>query len=195
MAEKTTVKVSLSRMHKIADRLKDISGKLFREAEELSQSEVASGYAGEAQIARFDAKAIRAEELSAKGERYLRAGVEVRAAIGRENERRGVSALLATSEGVNRLIAHNKLRLEHAKAGGIPPAELATYKPIPGTESRFGQALSISIVSASQRADIEKRLAELQRESFAVSDKIAEANAPRMDFEMDADIAAEVLGA
>lgn len=195
MAEKTTIKVSLSRMHKIADRLKDLSSKLFQESSELARNEAVSGYAGEAQIARFEAKAARSMELSEKAERYVRAAIEVRAAIGRENETRGVNALLTSLEGVKRLTAHNKELLEHAKTAGIPPAELASYKPIAGTESRFGGGLSISILGAERRAIIEKRLGELQRESFSLSDRIAEQNAPRMDFEMDADIAAEVQGA
>jgi hypothetical protein len=194
MTNKTTIKISLSRLHKIADRLKERSTELFRESIEKAHPAQISGFTGEAQVARFVAQGNDAMELSDKAERYARLGAEVRAAIGRENESRGINGMLAKLDGVKRLAAHKKELLEHAKSDAIAPAELASYKPISGAESRYGSALSVATLSPEHLATIEKSLSSLQREAFALSDQIAEANAPRMEIELDADIASEVTG-
>ncbi len=189
----TRIDVSLARTHKIAERLKTRASELFKEAQANAQVTHVNGTTGDSHVQRLAAQGQKAIELSARGERYLRAAATVRAAIGRENQARGINDLLAQLDAVNRLAAHKKELLEQAKADGIEPSELAVYKPLNGSEARYG-GIAVNVLGAQARTELESAVSTLQREAFQLSDRIAEANAARMALELDEDIALEVTG-
>ena len=90
----TTIEISLSRAHKIGERLKTRGTELFNEAFSMAKASQIAGTSGEQQIARLAEKAARAMQLHAESERYMRAAAAVRAAISRENSARGIDKLL-----------------------------------------------------------------------------------------------------
>jgi hypothetical protein len=189
------IEISLSRLHKVAERLKNKATELMAEAISQAQAVHVAGSTGDAHIQRLTEQGAAAMTLSEQAERYLRIHGDVRAVIGRENQSRGINGLLAQQETVNRVVAHLKGILEHAKASGIAPAELSAYKPL-NPDSRYSTGnITVVVVSAEQRTALEDRIKKLQREAFQLSDKVAEANAPRLTLELDDDIAAEVTGA
>jgi hypothetical protein len=187
--------ISLSRAHKIAERIKTRMGELFSEAAGLAAVQNVTGVSGDAQVAKLSEQGARALEVFGRAEKFSAELAALRARIGAENQERGVNAMLARLEGYNRIVANLKALINQGKAAGITPAELAGYKPL--TESsRFGAiAVSVVVLKAEQLAQLEQRLAQVQREAFALSDQIAEANAARFTVELADDIAAEVTGA
>ncbi len=191
----TRIEISLSRAHKIAERLKTQAADLSKEA--LAQAQVThiAGITGDAHIQRLSAQGDKAMALSAKSERYLRVMADVRTVIARENEARGINALLARLDVVNRLVTQKKELLEQAKSDGIEPSELASYKPLMGSEARsYSAGVAVNVLGQTRREVLEAALSQLQREAVQVSDRIAEANAARLALELDDDIAVEVTG-
>lgn len=187
--------ISLSRAHKIAERIKARMGELFSEAAGLAAVQNVTGVSGDAQVAKLSEQGARALEVFSRAEKFSVELAALRARIGAENQERGVNAMLARLEGYNRLVANLKSLINQGKAAGIAPAELAGYKPLTDS-TRFGAiAVSVVVLKAEQVAQLEQRLAQAQREAFALSDQIAEANAARFTVELADDIAAEVTGA
>lgn len=191
----TRIEISLSRAHKIAERLKTQAADLSKEALSQAQTAHIAGITGEAHIQRLSAQGDKAMALSAKSERYLRVMAEVRTVIARENEARGINGLLARLDVVNRLVTQKKELLEQAKSDGIEPMELATYKPLMGSEARsYSSGVAVNVLGQVRREALESALSQLQREAVQLSDRIAEANAARLALELDEDIALEVTG-
>lgn len=187
----TQIEVSLARAHKIAERLKDRATQLFQEATSLASSVRIMALTGEGQVQRLSTQGARALELSGKAERYTLAAAAVRAVIARENQSRGINELLGKMDGLNRVLNHKKELLTHAKAEGLQVGELANYKAI-SDDVRYG--LSVNVFDDAARQAIEAQVAQLQREIYMLSDRIAEANAQRVALTMDEDLAQEVTG-
>lgn len=190
----TTISVSLTRAHKIAERLKTQASQLMSEATAAASAARIASVPGESQLARLKAQGASAVELSSKAARFLRACATVRAIISRENEARGIGAKLAKLDAVNKLAAHSKELLETAKGGQLELNELAEYKPL-ANESAYASMTTVNVVDAANRASIQEEAARLQREAMQLSDEIAEANAARLSFELDDDLAAFATGA
>ena len=189
-----TLQITLSRTHKISERLKARATEFFKEALTLGQVARESGSSGESHVQRLTEQGQKALALSEKAERYSRITAEVRAVIGRENETRGINALLARLDAVNRILAHKKELLEQAKSAGIAPAELLTFKPLAVSESRFNSGIQVKVLDDAAQQVLEQSVAALQREAFQLADQVAEANAARLTLTLDDDIAAEVTG-
>ena len=189
-----TFQVTLSRTHKISERLKARATEFFKEAVSLGQIAREMGNSGDGQVQRLTEQGQTALVLSGKAERYSRVTAEVRAVIGRENETRGINALLARLDAVNRILAHKKEMLEHSKAVGLSLAELLAFKPLVSMDSRFSSGVQVKVLDADARVELEQSVTALQREAFQLADHIAEANAARLTLTLDDDIAAEVTG-
>lgn len=187
----TILDVSLSRTHKIAERLKARATELLAEALTLSHPVSVTG-TGTAQGQRLAGQGQRALERTEMGQRFLRAGATVRTVIARANEARGINDLLAQLDAVNRLVTHHKSLLEQAKQAGISAEELETFQPLNTQSLHYG--VTVNVMANDVRTKVESQLAVLQREAFQLADRIAEANAGRLKLELDDDIAAEVTG-
>lgn len=188
------LEITLSRAHKIAERLKGKATELTSEAERLAHSVGLSGKtAGKSQTERLASQGAQAIELAVSAERHLRAVANVRAIIGRENEKRGINALLAKSDAVNKAIALRKSIVEQAKDGAITVGEFAEFTPL--SEDSYMRSVMVNVFTDEQRSAMAADLAKLQREAFALADQVAEANAGRFALELDDDMAAEVTGA
>lgn len=189
------IEITLSRAHKIAERLKTKAAEMSAEAERLSSSAPVSGKTGPAQAPRLAAQGTDALALVDGAERVLRAVAGVRAHIARENEKRGINRLLGLSDAVNRSIGFKKTLMDNAKDGSIGHDELDLYKPLKDDSSYGSGAIRVNVFTDAQRASLGANIAKLQRESFALADQVAEANASRFSLELDDDIAEMATGA
>ncbi len=192
-----TFELSLSRLHKVAERLKTIANEALTSAHKLSQNVHLSGVGGASQVERLQSQARDAFEASARAEKYLRECARVRTIIGQHNEQRGINALMAQQDVVNKLIAHKKALLDQAKAvGSIAPSELLEYKSVSTVETRYGSnaGVSVNVLGAASAVRLEEELSALQREAFALSDKMAELNSARVSVAFEPQIAKDVLG-
>ena len=118
----------------------------------------------------------------------------MRAAIGRENEKRGINTLLAKSSAVNSALATHKTLCEQAKEASMSLSELSEYKPLSDDSYGMGR-VSVNVFNAEQITSLEEKVTLLQREAFALADQVAEANAARFAMDIDDAMAALVTGA
>lgn len=186
--------ISLSRAHKIAERMKTRMNEQFNEAQSLASEQNVAGFTGEVQVAKLVDQGLRAVAVFDRAEKMSIALATLRARIGAENQERGINAMLARLEGLNRAVSNLKAIIVHGKGDGIAPTELATYKPLVESRGFGSQAVSVNVFSADAVAALEQRVAQAQRDAFVLSDQIAEANAARFELELDDEIAAEVTG-
>lgn len=188
------IELSLSRAHKVAERLKSASKEAFGEAISLAAPQTIRGVAGKAHVERLQAQEARAMALMNRAELLSQALVSVRTRIGQENETRGISGMLAELEGLNRLISQRKELLAYAKEDSLSIAELSDYRQFGTGESPSPYGVQVRMLSDAARSQLEEAIAVAQREAYALSDRIAEANARRMSLELDDAIAQEVTG-
>lgn len=194
---KVVVEVSLSRLHKVAERLKIIANEALASSQRLAQNVSLNGVGGASQVERLKAQAKDAFEASERAEKYLRECARVRTQIGSQNEQRGIAALMAQQDVVNKLVSHKKSLLEQAKSvGAVAPDELLDYKVVVSGEGRFSMSsgVSVNVLGSGAVSTLEQEISDLQREAFTLSDKMAELNSARVKMEFDPEIAKEVLG-
>lgn len=188
-----TVNITLTRAHKIAERLKTQANQLLQEAVTAASAATVSGTS----VSQVDRLRTRGETVSptlAEAQRYLMANAAVRAVISRENETRGISAKLARLDAVNKMLATSKSVLEAAQRGTLMLHELSEYKPLSNEGLAYG-GLSVNVVNEQTLEAVKASVASLQREAVLLADEIAEANAARVSFELDDDLAAFATGA
>ena len=187
------LQISLSRAHKVAERIKTRMGELFAEAQSRASVQTLTGVT-DLQVSKLQSAGREALELNARAEKFALALAKLRAAIGAENHVRGINAMLAELDALNRIVANKKAMLVHAKADGIAPQDLATYKPLVENRS-YSLGVTVTVLDAESAQGLAESLAAAQRDVFSLSDRIAEANAARFTFELDDDVASEVTGA
>ncbi len=186
------IEVTLSRMHKIAERLKSLANEANAEALRLGSAELVSGKAA-GQVERLKERAKRALDLSRQGGEYTMALATVRAVIGAENARHGISDLLAKQDAVNQVLGHARAMLAACKEGTVLLSELESYQPLE-KDSAFHRGIQVRVMGPDFAEFFEREIKRLQREAFGLSDKIAEANARRVQVDLPKDIAETVLG-
>ena len=190
----TTIDISLSRAHKIAERLKTRGNELFTEAFGLAKSTNVTGTTGESQIERLADNASRAMQLLELSDRFLRGAATVRAAISQQNAARGIDRLLCELDAVNRLLVHARsLHAEATQKSAVPLAELPGFKSL-AADSAYSAGVDVQVLSPAQERALAARIEQLQQESFELTDRMAELNGPRLSFELDDELAAAVIG-
>lgn len=188
----TTIQVSLTRAHKIAERLKAHATELLSNSMVSGSPTLINGRAA-AQLERMGASGIKAVADFEKAERVLRACANVRTVIARENQSRGISAKLAELDAVNKLVAQAKSLHESFGSAQIELNEVATYQPL-GNEGSYQSGLRVNVVEPASRDSLQQHLRRLQREAVQLSDAVAEANAARVELVLDDDLAAIATG-
>lgn len=190
-----TIKVTLSRAHKIVERLKLRSTELLAEAESLSQPAPVNLRllpGNPDAIDRYLDRGVRVMALLAEAEAIQRTGAYVREVIAVENVRRDISEKLSQLEVCNKLLASLKalsgLRLPADMEFSNVPAILA------GSKDEEPLGLRLNVLTPQQRAELKTKLSTLQRESVVLSDQIAEANAAPVELTLEDNIAALALG-
>jgi hypothetical protein len=188
----TQLTISLSRAHKIAERIKTRMNELAAEATALMGNQSVSGVGGEAQITKLQGMATKGMAALDQALVYSEAFAKLRSAIGAQNQSRGINEMLAELESLNRTMGTLKTVLSSTSAKAIAPSELAEYKPL--NTSNMHASIAVAVLAPEQVNYLTDRHAKAQREAFALSDRIAEANAKSFTVDLPDDIAAVVTG-
>lgn len=188
----TTISVSLTRAHKIAERLKAQATQLLQEATVAAHSARLTSVTS-AQAERLNAQGKSVSELIAKAEVFTLATAKVRALISRENEARGISSMLAHLDAHNKLAQQLKSVVDIAKAGTLELSDVPEVK-LGADAAMVGVMHMVNVVPIEQRQSLQKRLDEHKRKAVQLSDEIAEANAARVSIELDDELAAFATG-
>lgn len=190
-----TIKVSLSRAHKIVERLKVHNTELLASVESLSVPAHVNvrlvGGNAEA-VKRYEARGSEVLEQLQQVEALARAGAYVRDVIARENVRRGISEKLSRLEAANKMVGalKNLSGLRH-------PADLE-FSDLPSllANAKDEEALSVrlNLLTPEHRNHLKQKLSALTREAVVLSDEVAEANAAPVELTLEDDIAALAMG-
>lgn len=185
-----TVTVTLSRAHKLAERLKAGATERFHSAQAAlaPRTEYVSTLT------------VRAKGLTAAAEKaklaldeavaWSEAAVGVRAAIGAANQTAGVAAMLAEQAGVNQRL--NWFQQLVATQGDSNPELSEFMANVAGTQAQ-DRAITLSVISSADQDRMRETLAALKRQAFALSDRIAVANAATIELSLPPAIADQVL--
>lgn len=187
------LKVSLSRAHKIAERLKEHAQEHQREAARLAAATSVTGVAGESQLSRLRAQSAQALARLAQADQYWNALSQVRAAIGAENEARGINAMLAELDATQKRVAIRKDMLSRADDSAMPLQELASFQPL-NPDTRMYGGVTVRMLDEAGTAQVRQELKELQRQAVALSDQIASANAASVSLTLPEAVAEDVAG-
>lgn len=191
--------VSLSRAHKIGERLKSRVSELTGLARTAGSPQHVQLRGGQQVATALQNNGDLAVAYLSGAVAYSAALTSLRIAISNENHKRGISDLMARLEEVNRRMAARKSVLTHC-AGSATALTINDFRETVAaatapTSNDYGSGYEVKMVSAFQMDQLTKEIAADNRESFALSDKIAELNAAPVSIEMDDEIAKEVTGA
>lgn len=184
------VSVTLSRAHKIAERLKAGAAERFTVAENGMGVQTAFSSMLPSLVPAMMASVQRAQTALGEARAWQAAYAEVRKAIGRANHEAGVSELLADQERINRELGWHQTLV--AGYGLSAPHLDVVLAPTSAAPAGVDRHLSFNVLSTEQLDALKATVARLRRESFALSDKVAEANATRVTLAIPADIAEQV---
>jgi hypothetical protein len=189
-----SITVTLSRAHKIADRLKGLVSAAAAQAREGLSVVNVNGFAGDQQVERFAERRSASIVAIARFDELNCALTGVRSAIGRANVAAGVSDLLANQEGLKRRFALLKEFAKEAGANELQPEQLKEYRPLAPKERGFAvdSGVSVSPVTPAQRLEFEATTARIQKELFALSDKLADLNAYKITIAVPESVANEL---
>lgn len=197
----TTLQLTLSRAHKLTERLKARASECFAQAREQASVVSMQSAPTAQQLDRLRRCGSRSVTLIAQAERYLAEYGKLRAAIGRENERRGISSQLAQIDVKRRLVSELRaLGWFTASDGTVPLDEVSSLprfnqEQSGGAVPQYAQPpVAVRVVSDADLAAISERLSGLRSEIIFLEDTLAELNAGRMNVELPDDIAAELTG-
>ena len=185
--------VTLTRAHKIVERIRSKLSELEKEIGFVLPTIQITGYAGEHQMAETKVLVNNALASQVKHKELLDIMTEIRTKVGAANVESGVSHLLAEQEGLSRRIALMKSILAKP-SNAISLDALPDYKPF-GEQNSFARVtgIQVSTLPTEISNDLATELTKLQTQAFALSDKMADANASRISLELPDNIA-EVLG-
>lgn len=179
------VKITLSRLHKLVERIKD-------RLKDLNDAASALG-AAKAWRASPTSEALAGvregvEQGFAAAREALALSTElakVRAAIAAHNERLGQNMRLAQHDALNAQLRALKATL--TAATGLDRIE---ELPVGAPVGQYGQ--STSSLTRADLAELQRLIDDTQRDVYRISDEIAEANATRVELDLRDDIAALV---
>lgn len=185
-----TYTLSLSRWHKVAERLTKSYSELAVELKEGFCNTRVTGYAGQEQIQRLRARAEELEtayDLALELEQYL---VAIRQALARANPKHGVATELARYDWLMR-----RQRLLQALLDGqtlamvsIDDLRECEIQVSGAQEDAYGRRRTAQLDMRLMRPSFEERLkaelAAVQAEGYALSDAIAERNRATLTIEL-----------
>lgn len=195
-----TIQNTLSRLHKIAERVNQRRIQLGEAILVATMPQSLDSATAAVQGRDLEQRAQQALEKDlVKHAAYLTAYQAIRNALARANVDHHISAVLAQQTAMrNRASLLQELldRPDHAvsltQAASIFEARQA--EPANAGIRRSLDVLSVSPISPEQRAALERELDDISRQMVRLDDQLADLNATRITVELDDDIAKEVLG-
>lgn len=179
--------VSISRLHKLADRLKAKIAELTSDAETALNAQTwRSGTVTQAQVNRATEQATQGYAALAQAEQLSRELARIRGIIATQNERLGINTKLGLQDVLNRQL--NALKSIVTNSGALLLDEVEVG------QSTGDYGISVTSQSSAQVQEAKQAIARLQREIFGLSDEVAEANATRIELELSDDVAALITG-
>lgn len=193
----STYVVTLSRAHKVADRLRQKMTEAQGQALAALKAEAIPVERSDAVIKELDARVSQGVELASKARRFSAAYARVRNAIGHANVMNEVGLALAEREHLLREIQHLKAVIAGLRSGTMSrevfeSLDADKLQAMKSANPIYGHGPSIRICPESIIAKFEDELAQVQRQEMRLSDQLADLNAGKVTLSVPADIAEEL---
>jgi hypothetical protein len=188
------VSITLSRAHKVADRLKGLVSAAAAAATSGFENAIVRGTTAD-QLENFQRRREDAKRALERFDELNCALLGVRSAIGRANVKAGVSDLLAHQEALKRKLSLVKSLVHAENPNEVQPEQLRDYRPLASGENavfRSDSAVSVCFVTPEMRKHFQTVAERVQKELFALSDKLSDLNGERLVIVLPAAIAQEV---
>lgn len=184
--------LSLSRWHKVAERLAKTYTELTIDAKIMLTQTQVTGYYGDAQVARLREESKQARENIKNAFAIQDCLVNLRKAIGDANARTGVAAELAEYDALCR---RHKLVETLLKVPTVEMVELNDLSQLPKqivVEGRYDSnrgAVRVCMMDSEAFAELMDEEAKLSSKVYALADKISDMNRERLTVELPEGIA------
>lgn len=199
MSASITLELTLSRWHKVAERLGSKAAESAAAASAAFCAQRVNGYAGAEQIqalreqADAGAKALSEHAIALSGQGAIRA------ALARANAEFGVSDLIARQEVANRRLKAIREILAGQKTDMVSPESLEAYKPFAEPQARYSYreepqgAISVRVLPRELEAELRSEAEALQASLHKLADEANDSNARRLKLAIPLD-AARIAG-
>jgi hypothetical protein len=184
--------LSLSRWHKVAERLSRTYTELTQGVRNTYNNTQISGYLGESQIVRMrDQGQCEANNLL-RAFKLQDALIQIRQAIGEINAKTGVNRELAEYDALMRRHKFLESILTAQTSDMVGLDELPMIPNRIGSEDRFDRmraGVKVKVMDSETEADLRIQTKALLVKAYALSDRISDLNREKLTLDLPEDIA------
>ena len=187
-----TCKLTLSRWHKVAERLsRDYTETVYKAKQALTQTRV-STYVGEGQEQALRDSVTDWKQRLERAFRLQDSVTEIRRTLGDENAKAGVTALLAEFDKLNR---RQKVLTEIVEGQAADMIGIGELKNIPQDYVANGDAydqrrpqLRVRMLDRAELQKLQTDLEAVRAKAYALADEIAERNKATVSLELTEEV-------
>lgn len=187
----TAVTVTLSRAHKLSERIKAHTSELLNQAKAGLGERQVPLTGQHSSVSRLTADATASVALFKEARRWAEAGASLRHALAVANISGPVSELLARGDALNRVLSATREAYIGLTAAVARGNVLHPNDALPEA-SDFQRSAAMVGLEPEEIAAFGAEVDALQREAYQIADSLAEANAQRITFELPQDIASAI---
>jgi hypothetical protein len=187
-----TYTLSLSRWHKVAERLSRTYTELTQNSRQTLNNTQVSGYLGEVQVARIVEQRETALANIERAFAIQDSIVVIRRELGDANARIGVSRQLAEQDALTRRQKFLESILTAQGSEMVQVEELSSLPKQIVTEDRYDRSrgqVRVGLLGASQVAEIKRQADGLLSRVYTLVDQISDLNRERLSIELPEAIA------
>lgn len=177
------INVTLSRLHKVIDRLKEAIAEQTAKVNAVAAATITTSSAL-VSLERLRLSGVAAVEASAEVELLLALQANLRQLVSATNEKTGISDVMAKQDALTRLLAVKKslLQVESKVSLDEAAAQLQAYQASPSRE--YSSSIPVNVLSVEALAAVKEDVRRIQKELYALSDKLAALNATQVPLEL-----------
>lgn len=184
--------LSISRWHKVAERLSRIYTELTQGVRKTYTNTQISGYLGESQIARIRELGEREAINLLRAFTLQDALILIRQAIGEVNAKTGVTHELAEYDALMRRHKLLESILTAQSTDMIGLDEILMLPQQVAKEDRYDRSsanVTVKVLSSETESDLRRQAEALLVKAYALSDKISDLNREKLSLDLPEDIA------
>ena len=184
--------LSLSRWHKVAERLAKNYSDLTNSAKNILTNTQVSGYLGDGQVARLQQEGALGQQNLRRAFEIQDTLVQIRKALGEANARTGVAIELAEYDALSRRQKLLQTILAGQSTGMILLEDMPQLPKQLVTEDRYDRSktsVRVGLLDVAAQATISRESEELLSRIYALADKISDLNRERLTLDFPEQVA------
>jgi len=184
--------LSLSRWHKVAERLAKNYSDLTNSAKNILTNTQVGGYLGAGQVARLQEEATLGQQNLRRAFEIQDTLVQIRKALGEANARTGVAVELAEYDALSRRQKLLQTILAGQSTGMVLLEDMPQLPKQLVTEDRYDRskaAVKVGLLDVAAQAAITQESEALLSRLYTLADKISDLNRERVTLEIPEEVA------